>query len=292
MNILLAVDSSPASQAAVREVAARPWPSGSMVRILSVVDPTYTWNAPGLKESLLKSAEELVRCASEALQSSGLQIMALVLTGDPKAVVVDYARQIAADLIVVGSHEASDVMRFLLGSVARAVVRFAPCSVEIVRVAPGPGARKILLATDGSECSESAARSIAQRPWPAGSEVRIVSVVELSPAWFRAPYPAYFDTNAMENLRGEAMKRAQEAVMAAELIMTNAGLPVSGTVAVPSASAKELILNEAAEWGADLIVVGSHGRRGAGRFLLGSVSEPVGFHADCSVEIVRERPAA
>jgi nucleotide-binding universal stress UspA family protein len=116
--------------------------------------------------------------------------------------------------------------------------------------------------------------------------------VELSPAWFRAPYPAYFDTNAMENLRGEAMKRAQEAVMAAELIMTNAGLPVSGTVAVPSASAKELILNEAAEWGADLIVVGSHGRRGAGRFLLGSVSEPVGFHADCSVEIVRERPAA
>jgi nucleotide-binding universal stress UspA family protein len=149
-----------------------------------------------------------------------------------------------------------------------------------------------LLATDGSECSESAARSIAQRPWPAGSEVRIVSVVELTVAWFRAPNPAYLDPKAMEDLRGEAMKRAQEAVMAAELIVTGAGLPASGTVTVPSASAKELILNEASEFGADLIVVGSHGRRGASRFLLGSVSEPIAFHADCSVEIIRERLSA
>ena len=292
MNVLLAVDSSAASQAAVREVAARPWPAGSIVRILSVVDPTYAWNAPGLKESLLKSAEDLVRCASEPLKSSGIETTTLVLTGDPKAVVVDHAGQMGADLVVLGSHEASDVMRFLLGSVARAVVRFAPCSVEIVRVTPGPVARKILLATDGSECSEAAARSIAARPWPAGSEVRIVSVVELSAAWFRTPYPAYFDPKAMEALRGDAMKRAQEAVMAAELIVTGAGLPVSGTVDVPSASVKELILNEAVEWGADLVVVGSHGRRGASRFLLGSVSEPVAFHANSSVEIIRKSARA
>jgi len=291
MKILLTVDSSAASQAAVREVAARPWPQNTTVVLLNVVDPTYTWNAPGLKESLLKSADELVRCASEPLKSSGIETAPMVQTGDPKSVVVDYAGQIGADLIVVGSHEASDVMRFLLGSVARAVVRFAPCSVEIVRVAPGPGARKILLATDGSECSETAARSIAARPWPAGSEVRIVGVVELSPAWFRAPYPAYLDPEAMEDLRAEGMKRAQEAVMAAELIVTNAGLPASGTVVVPSASAKELILKEAADWGADLIVVGSHGRRGASKFLLGSVSEPVALHANCSVEVIRERLA-
>jgi len=289
MKILLAVDSSAASQAAVREVAARLWPDGSIVRILNVVDPTYTWNAPGLKESLLKSAENLVRCASEPLKLSGIDTTSIVLTGDPKAVVVDYAGQIGADLIVVGSHEASDIVRFLLGSVARAVVRFAPCSVEIVRATPGHGPRRILLATDGSECSEAAARSIATRPWPEGSEVRIVSVVEFSSAWFRGR-SAYFDSTAMEELRAEAMKRAQDAVATAELMLTSAGLPASGTVVVPSASAKELILNEAVDWGADLIVVGSHGRRGASRFLLGSVSEPVAFHANCSVEIVRQKP--
>ena len=292
MKILLAVDSSAESQAAVREVATSPWPKSSMVQLLSVVDPSYTWNAPGLKRSLLKSAEDVVRCASEAVRSAGVAVRTLVLTGDPKAVVVDYASKMGADLVVVGSHEESDVMRYLLGSVARAVVRFAPSSVEIVRAVPGPVARKILLATDGSACSEAAAQSITERPWPKGTEVRIVSVVELPAAWFRVPYPAYFDHKTMEELRGEAMKRAQEAVTAAELVVSRAVLQVSGTVVVPSASTQELILNEAAEWGADLIVVGSHGRRGASRFLLGSVSEQVAFHAKCSTEIVRMRAGA
>jgi nucleotide-binding universal stress UspA family protein len=148
---------------------------------------------------------------------------------------------------------------------------------------------KVLLATDGSTWSLAAAQSIAARPWPAGSEIRVISVVELSPAWFRKPYPAYLDPKAMEDLREAAMKRAQEAVAAAEEIVAAAGLPETGTVVVPSASPQGTILKEAAEWGADLIVAGSHGRRGAGRLLLGSVSEPVALHANCSVEIIRPR---
>jgi nucleotide-binding universal stress UspA family protein len=63
----------------------------------------------------------------------------------------------------------------------------------------------------------------------------------------------------------------------------------NGIAAVPCATPKELILEEAHKWGADLIVVGSHGRRGVNRFLLGSVSEAVASHARCSVEIARHR---
>ena len=122
-----------------------------------------------------------------------------------------------------------------------------------------------------------------------GSEAHIFSVVELSVPLFRIPYQPYFDPRAMENLRAEAMKRTEEAVMAAEQIVTDAGLLVAGTVAVPCATPKELILEEAHKWGADLIVVGSHGRRGVNRFLLGSVSEAVASHASCSVEIARHR---
>ncbi len=260
------------------------------MEVVSAVDLSHGWDAPNLSEALMQSAQEAVRCAAKRLESSGIASSNLVLTGDPKSVVVDYAAQSGADLVVVGSHQASDVMQFLLGSVARAVVRFAPCSVEIVRPRSSTGGMKVLLATDGSECSLAAARSIASRPWPAGSEIRVMSVVELAAAWFRTPYPAYFDAKAMEQLRGDAMKRAQEAIAAAEQILADAGLTESGTVAVPSAAAKEVILNQAIEWGADLIVVGSHGRRGASRFMLGSVSEPVAFHANCSVEIVRARP--
>jgi nucleotide-binding universal stress UspA family protein len=289
MKILLAIDSTAASQVAVSEVAARPWPQGTVVEVLTVVDLSYAWNAPGLDDALIHSGGETARGAAAVLKSAGVESSSAVLTGDPKTVVVDHAGETGADFIVLGSHEESDVMRFLLGSVARAVVRNAPCSVEIVRPGRGAGARKVLLATDGSLGSLEAARSVASRPWPAGSEFRVISVVELSPAWFRKPYPAYLDHKAMEDLRGEAMKRAQDAVAAAEQIVADAGLPETGTVLVPSAAAREMIFQEAAEWGADLIVAGSHGRRGASRFLLGSVSEPVAFHAKCSVEIIRPK---
>jgi nucleotide-binding universal stress UspA family protein len=94
----------------------------------------------------------------------------------------------------------------------------------------------------------------------------------------------------MEELRGKDMERAQKAVSLAERILCGAGIEASSTVAVPAATPKELILSEAAEWGADLIVVGSHGRRGVNRLLLGSVSEAVALHANCSVEIIR-RPS-
>lgn len=91
----------------------------------------------------------------------------------------------------------------------------------------------------------------------------------------------------METLRSEAMKRSQAAIMAAEQILTDVGLQASGTVSVLLASPKEIIPDEASRWGADLIVVGSHGRRGINRFLLGSISEAVAIHADCSVEVIR-----
>ncbi len=288
MKILLAVDSSAASDVAIEEVASRPWPDGTSVEVITVVEP---WDVPTLVEGLNRSGSELLQRACQRLTSSWIRTTTALLSGEPKAVIIDRAETTKADLVVVGSRGATGLTKFLLGSVATAVARFAPCSVEIVRPPvrdeDNPSAIRVLLATDGSECSEVAARAIAELPWPAGSEVHIISVVELSVPLLRIPYPPYFDPHAMEELRGEAMKRTEEAVMAAEQIISDAGLLVTGTVAVPCATPKELILEEAHKWGADLIVVGSHGRRGMSRFLLGSVSEAVAAHANCSVEIVR-----
>ena len=97
----------------------------------------------------------------------------------------------------------------------------------------------------------------------------------------------HFDAGALEKLKNEAIKRAQEAVMAAEKIIIEGGLTVSGTVAAPPTAPKELILKEANDWGANLIVVGSHGQSGFTRLLLGSVSEAVATLALCSVEVIR-----
>jgi len=289
MKILLAIDPPAVSEAAIQEVAKRPWPPNTSIEVLSVVEPHYVLDVPTLIESLEDAARDTAETAAGQLRSAGIDAMPCVRHGDAKGVIVERAREIEADFIVVGSRGVHGMAQFVLGSVASAVARFAPCSVEIVRKAASaerpPRGLKILLATDGSEFSQLAARSLAERPWPAGTSVRIVSVAEISIPLLEVPY---FSKTAMEKLRAEAMRRAEEAEMAAEEILENVGIEESGTVAVPTAPPKDVIIQNAEEWGADLIVCGSHGRRGVSRFLLGSVSEAVASHAKCSVEIIRQ----
>ena len=288
MKILLAVDHSAASEAAVSAVALRPWPSGTTVEVLGVVEPPEDLDVSQILEEINRRTGELVDRAAEQLRSCGLNATPLVLPGDPKDVIVNRAGEIKADFAVVGSHGASGLTRFLLGSVAGAVVRFAPCSVEVVRGLAAQRALKILLATDGSDSSVRAARSIAARPWPHGTEVRILSAVEMALSTFQAMLePPFADTAAMEALREQAMKQSQDAIRTAEEIVTGAGLKASEDISVLLESPKQIILDEARQWGADLIVVGSHGRRGINRFLLGGASQAVAMHAECSVEVIR-----
>ena len=286
MNILMAVDSSQASTIAAREAAARPWPAGTSFRVISVVEPLQGWSVPEIEEALQKSACQTVRCAAEYFKQAALPATTAVLIGDPKHVIVKDAEDSGADFILVGAHSTHGVMQFLLGGVARAVARLAPCSVEIVRRNPGPEPLKILLAIDGSESSKAAARNRRRTPLARATSFRILTVIEPSAPLLRPPY---FSHEMLEELRAKDMERAQEAVSWTEDVLYEAGIQATSTIAVPAATPKELILSEAAEWAADLIVVGSHGRRGVNRLLLGSVSEAVALHAQCSVEIIRTR---
>jgi nucleotide-binding universal stress UspA family protein len=143
---------------------------------------------------------------------------------------------------------------------------------------------KILLATDGSDCSEAAVTEVAGRPWPSGSEVRVISIVEpvLSPTpetWMLPPQ--YYDD--IEKVGQEHANKAVDRALSR--LSINRELKASSEVirGIP----KQSILDVAEAWGANLIVLGSHGYRGWDRFLLGSVSQSVASHAKCSVEIVR-----
>jgi nucleotide-binding universal stress UspA family protein len=147
---------------------------------------------------------------------------------------------------------------------------------------------KILLATDGSDCSKAAVNSVAERPWPEGSEVMIVSATEIpnapmSEAWV---LPDSYYTQ----LDGVAKAQAEAAVNGAAWRIKAGNTPGLEVITViKNGHAKEVILDEAEKWGADLIVLGSHGYNGWQRFLLGSVSHAVATHAHCSVEIVRQK---
>ncbi len=300
MRVLLAIDSSGLSEAVVSEVERRPWPPDTVVCVLTVIDLLAMTSAVGYLEPFIKSENEaakaLAQSVSERLGGRGLQTTAIAVEGYPGSSIVEEAEKWGADLVFVGSHGHSGFVRFMLGSIAKAVVQNAPCSVEIVRhprhdkdhpdhdkAAEPPSGMKILLATDGSDYSVSAARSIARRPWPNGSEVRIISVVEqIAPAadpWYAAGAVA-------ERVREDNTKRSEEAVNAARGIIASAG--IKAETAVLEGSPKRRIVEDSKAWGADLVVVGSHGRRGLTRYLLGSVSEAVAMHAHSSVEVIRD----
>jgi len=290
MRILLAVDSLDVADIAVQHLRLRPWPANSTVEVLCVVDKVDLSCVPQLVEDLTERAEELAHDTARKIGELGIASAATVLSGNPKDVIVDHAAATGADIILVGAHEEIGKRRFLLGSVAKSVLRAAPCSVEVLRapvVVGGNRPPRVLLATDGSECSSLAAQSIASRPWPAGTEVRILSVVELRTPLFHVPFPP----SAEEALRTQAMHRTQEAIREAEEVVTKAGLRASDAISVLLVEPESIIVIEASQWEADLIVLGSHGRRGFNRLLLGSVSDGVALHAGCSVEVVRARPA-
>jgi nucleotide-binding universal stress UspA family protein len=140
MKILLAVDDSKYSQAAIRGVSQIAHPQDTEVRVLHVLEPILEaqWSSPHVHAEMIAQrrpeATEMVKRAAESLKAVGFKICSYALeSGIPKVVIIDEAKKWGADLIVLGSHGRTGLDRFLLGSVSEAVARYAPCSVEIVR---------------------------------------------------------------------------------------------------------------------------------------------------------------
>jgi nucleotide-binding universal stress UspA family protein len=144
---------------------------------------------------------------------------------------------------------------------------------------------RILLAVDGSPCSDLAVAEVARRTWPAETVVQVVAVEPpVQPPLLRGS-PTVFD-EVVRQLRAETDKHLSRAVETLRRL-------APGLQALPrllEGSPKDAIIDEAGRWGADLIVVGSHGHGPIRRFFLGSVSLFVAHHAPCSVLIVRQPP--
>ena len=150
---------------------------------------------------------------------------------------------------------------------------------------------KVLLTTDGSTFSESAVETLTGTIRPQGTEVLVLEVVE--PITYTAPpqmAPGYAPEQA-ERLQEEFRQATRTTAQTVDTLR-KAGFNASARVL--ESDVRSGILEVAAEWKPDLIVLGSHGRRGLEKFLLGSVAESVARHAKCSVLIVRgaAKPAA
>jgi len=154
----------------------------------------------------------------------------------------------------------------------------------------------VLVAIDDSVYSAACVRSVVERPWPPDTKLRVLSVTGMLPA---APLPAETAAAGAPTLRSlmpsiaeqqrnvsliEAARRVAE--RGADALLAR-GLATQ--LRVRDGTPASQIIEEALEWPADLIVVGTRGRSAIKRVLLGSVASYVAQHAPCSVEIVRER---
>lgn len=284
-----------------------PWPAGSEVKFVSAVEmPTpvvvgtmpmpdnyYTeWEKALEDQAIASTANALARFNEKGI--ADVKTSAKTVKGDPKVSIVEEAERWGADLIIVGTHGYNAFERFWLGSVSRSIASHAHCSVEIVRQPKASTElatkrMKILLAVDGSVCGEKALEELATRPWPEGSEVCVLSAIHLpmtpTPETWALPNSYYAQAEKIG--RDHADEVVKNAIARLSETNTNREVPLTLVGQALIGHAEETIIGTAKEWGADLIVLGSHGYRGFRKFLLGSVSQAVASHAPCSVEIVR-----
>ncbi len=141
-RILLGFDSSLDARAAVHTIASREWPEKSAIRVLAVLAPTISdspllpWTPEQIAQreaSARDWMQKQVEAAEEELRSSGLTVTSVITAGNPKQLLLDEAGGWDADCLFIGARGHNRLVRFMLGSVATAVVARAHCSVEVVR---------------------------------------------------------------------------------------------------------------------------------------------------------------
>ncbi len=297
MRVLIAYDGSPGSDEAVALAAALNWPAGSELRLVAVVEPAWTHvgpppgivPAPEVDAAIAGMHEERVASASRALAAAERETTGVVLYGRPATVLVDEAASFAADLVVAGSRGQGRIARLLLGSVSAELVDNAPCPVLVART---DRLNSVVLAVDGSVAATEAESLVSTWQIFQDLPIHVLSVTDMmEPVQFGLA-PARYHSAAAEHAA-----RFQEAQETHTRIANETAdrLRAAGRAAEPTmriGAAADEILDLASETGATLIVVGSQGRTGFDRMVLGSVARNVLHGGLASVLIVRERRAS
>jgi nucleotide-binding universal stress UspA family protein len=298
MRVLVAVDGSELAGLAVDLVADLAWPKGSEILVAQAVETGAglfggPWPALAMVQTdrieaeIRDLAKRTVHEARERLARPGLRVDAVVLPGRAATAIVDRARHMHADVVVVGSRGHGTIESMLLGSVSAEVVDRAAAPVLVAR---GSRIERIVLAWDGSTCATRAADLLTTWPIFAGSHVRVASVADFAVPWWTG-FPEAGSPEMMPMyLEAASASRRQHDELAREMTVQ---LRASGFTAEADrrdGDAATEILAAANAFNADLIVMGTHGRTGLKRLVLGSVARNVLQHAKCSVLVVREVP--
>ena len=288
MKVLLATDGSHGAALAERLVGSLRWPDRTEVVVLRMALPIFAGGDlpadayTALHEKRQREANEHLARVRAELAREGLLVSTRVRLGRSASGIVEEARRLEADLIVVGSRGLGLFKSAVLGSVAAEVVDHSPCPVLVARTSQ---VRGVVVGADGSSEAAIAEAIISEWPMFHGSPVHVVAVAAIPPvvSGRLGPHQAASadEAWAVEAIRGGAQRFADQAAENLRAAGVNADTAVRG------GDPAHQLIEAAIEAGADLIVTGSRGATGLGRLLLGSVARGVLQHAPCSVMIVR-----
>lgn len=284
-KILLSTDSSEFSEGAVREAIKLAKKCSTRLSVLSVVEtnPELATLAPQIIEKAGKAAREHLAAVQRSAQSEGVECDTLVREGEEpyRAIVAEAAKQ-KSSTIVMGRRGRTGLKKLMMGSVTARVIGHAPCSVLVVPKAARLELKNIVVATDGSAFSAAAASEAVAVAKRNGAVLTIVSVV---PSEFMPPTDIELTMNQRELVADQEMKEAEKNAKTVKEAAQREN--VSARAFVLSGRPSDAIIQTAQEQKADLIVLGSHGRTGVERLLMGSVAERVIVLAPCAVLVVK-----
>ncbi len=309
MRVLAAIDGSSYSHGVIEAIAVRVWEPGTEIKLVTVmekhvdyahlhggyhrIDDNHSTDDPSQPHKHLIQFSLSLR-EKVGLQNTSVSIDPVVVVGHAAEEILTLAKNWRADLTVVGTRGCTGLQKLLLGSVSTEVLRHSTSHVQIARSNPkraSGNVYRILVPVDHSPFSQAAVEWLVQHRWQKAVEIQILTVVpeihQLSEQFTEEENPekAAIILSKIQSLKAKSLEQLN--ALADEIqIKTDA---ISVSCSIKAGEPPAVITGTARDWQADLILMGSHGRTGLNRILLGSVSSEVVQTSHSAVEVVKSQ---
>ena len=286
MKILAAVDHSEQSETLLATIRSMNWLEGTEINLFtSIKGPKPKEGRPPNKDEQL-----IINLLAEKAQHLQMllphcRIFYDIAHGDPKETIIQEARRWSASLIILGTRGHRGLELLLTGSVSQHIMLHAGCPVMILKPhlkdlaqELNDGFESVLVAVDGSIFSRAAVQWLAKLGFPGSTRFKLVTAVkEVSETMLSTADFASVHLSSMAQVELQELALPLIEVFGRENVTTQ----------VHDGDPDEIIMSVAENWQADLIVLGSHGKTGITRLLMGSVSKSIAERAPCSVAIAK-----
>ena len=286
-NILLATDGSESCEGAVKEAIYLAKSYIAKLSVIYVLETNPEFETEGLKfvEKMEHAAREHLELIRNEAAAQNVEVEAIVRrTDQPYKAIVEEAAKMKSDVIVMGRRGRTGLEKMLMGSVAAKVIGYAPCKVLVVPRFAMISCKNILIATDGSKYSVAAATEAIGIAKRCKSNLIIITVVHTEALSSMSPDTGYTQSQ-QEVIERQELQRAERNISGVKELAEKEGIHAEGVIS--EGRPYEAIAKAALEKNIDLIVIGSHGRTGVSKFLMGSVTERVIGHAESAVLVVK-----